>query len=162
MIKTYFAFDNAIGRESSCEAIAAIWCLPKARSLPRLQPHSHTHFSWEGSSLQRLHDPGLVVLCSFETLSQTGGALNPKTTQWGDKESLKLLQSAQAAEWGCEPCLSFSVRMLLLQLKPTQTPSPCYCLLPQWNIWHLRHNGKSKNVRNLVTQHRVYYTSPTV
>lgn len=44
-------------------------------------------------------------------------------------------------------------------IKTHANPQPSLLLvLPQWDIWHLRQNGKSKNARNSVTQHSFYYT----
>lgn len=117
-----------MGMESGRRATATIWwSAAQMQEPPQAACHAHMYFSWRGGGPQRHGDLGLWVLCSFETLSQTCGALNPKTLS---RETRSLWNpppdcpSCQAGLW----TLPFSVRMLLLQLKPTQTPGPRYCL----------------------------------
>lgn len=125
------------------------------------QTHSHTYFPWKDSSLQRLSDLGLWVLYSFQTLSQTCEALNPKTPS-GETRSLWSRPSLPKPPSGVVN-LVVLCENVAFTIKTHANPWPSLPLvLPQQDIWHLRQNGKSKNVRNLVTQHRVYYTRLTV
>lgn len=151
-----------MGMESGRRAIATIWwSAAQMQEPPQAACHAHTYFSWRGGGPQRHGDLGLWVLCSFETLSQTCGALSPKTLSgetrslWSPPRLPKLPSRVVNLAVLCEN-VAFTI-------KTHTNPRPSLLLvLPQQDIWHLRQNGKSKNVKNLVTQHRVYYTSPTV